>query len=189
MAVIKSSKIFISIRHPHATCIINAQRKDTATFTTTTHTHRLLHHRSPSTHQCQLLHMCVCVGAALRKGTLHEPLRTALHREVRGQADCSLGHHSATYTADVLGCSFCAPTLSGSVFVVETASRVCHLSGVVPCLVWVRCLYWSFFYFITLLYSSIPQNTCKQLVGGLRSGLMSLVGGRLYKHKRIWDLK
>lgn len=31
MAVIKSSKIFISIRHPHATCIINAQPKDTTT--------------------------------------------------------------------------------------------------------------------------------------------------------------
>lgn len=37
MAVIKSSKIFISIRHPHATCIINAQPKDTTT-TFTAHT-------------------------------------------------------------------------------------------------------------------------------------------------------
>lgn len=36
MAVIKRSKIFISIRHPHATCIINAQPKDTTTFTTHT---------------------------------------------------------------------------------------------------------------------------------------------------------
>lgn len=33
MALINSSKIFISIRRPHATCIINAQPKDTTTTT------------------------------------------------------------------------------------------------------------------------------------------------------------
>lgn len=122
MAVIKSSKIFISIRHPHATCIINAQRKDTATFTPHTH----FHHHIPSARRSQLLH--VCVGVDPRNGTVDEPLRAALHGEVRGQPDCILGHHSATYSADVSGCSLTAPTLSGSVFVGETASRVCRLS-------------------------------------------------------------
>lgn len=35
--------------------------------------------------------------------------------------------------------------------------------------------------------SSIPWNTCEQFVGVLRSSLMSLVGGRIYNHKTIWD--
>lgn len=66
MAVIKSSKIFISIRHPHATCIINAQRKDTATFTTTTHTHTHTSITISPLHTCsRLMHVYLCVRVCM----------------------------------------------------------------------------------------------------------------------------
>lgn len=66
MAVIKSSKIFISIRHPHATCIINAQRKDTATFSTSTRSY--FHHHIPSIGQLLFVYISVCVAEAQRNG-------------------------------------------------------------------------------------------------------------------------
>lgn len=59
---------------------------------------------------------CLCILECLRVG--EDPRNgTTLHREVRGQPDCILGRHSASYTPDVLGCSLAAPILSGSVFV------------------------------------------------------------------------
>lgn len=75
MAVIKSSKIFISIRHPHATCIINAQPKDTTTTTFTTRVRG-----SPGR---------VCADEQHSTG------------RSRGQPDCILGRHCAAYAADV----------------------------------------------------------------------------------------
>lgn len=103
MALIKSSKIFISIRRPHATCIINAQPKDTTTFTTHTFPSADLLHTQQPTNTC-----------ANGNGW------ATLHREVKGQPDCILGRHCAASTADVWCCSLTA--LPGSVSAGETPS-------------------------------------------------------------------
>lgn len=118
------------------------------------HTHS--HHHIPSTHHSQQMHVCVCGNG---NSTVDETLWATLHREVRGQPDCILGHHSATYTADVLCCSLTAPTLSGSVFVGETPSWVCSLSCIQPSLLWVCYL----FCFLLWLFPTLLINTLKYL--------------------------
>lgn len=55
MVLINSSKIFISIRRPHATCIINAQPKDT---TTTFPTYRVPSADLPRTHSGPPVRVC-----------------------------------------------------------------------------------------------------------------------------------
>lgn len=85
-----------------------------------------------------------------------------LSGEVRGQQAVILGRHSATYTADVLGCTLTVSTLSGSVFIGEIASRVCRLPDILLPLVGVLpspllCL-------LLLLCLSIPPNTWEQFV-------------------------
>lgn len=99
----------------------------------------------------------MCVGVDPRNGTVDEPLRATLHREVRRQPDCILGHHSATYTADVLGCSLTALTLSGNVFVGKQHLEFAvylplafSVVGVLPFLV-----------LVLLFNASLPVNTLK----------------------------
>lgn len=56
-------------------------------------------------------------------------------------------------------------------------------------LLWVCHLFCSLSYFSTPRCSSIAWNTCEQFVRRLRSSRMSLVGGRIYNHKTIRDLR
>lgn len=96
MAVIKSSKIFISIRHPHATCIINVYRKDAAT---SSHTHAYKRVRAhPSA--------ALPTHFTARRGSCGNGSGSVGRSEVN--TDCVAGRRWSAYSADVLCCS-CFP--------------------------------------------------------------------------------
>lgn len=191
MAVIKSSKIFISIRHPHATCIINAQRKDTATFflfltTTPTHTYTFPSAYSPSSLQPD----AACAEADPRNGAADEPLGAPLHREVRGVARLNSGTSFSHLHSRCVGLLSHRPNSLWECFCCWRNSilSLCRLLRAVPSSLCRGCaaarrLRRSCLYFSTPLGLSIPRNACEQFVSRLRRGLMSPVGGGIHKHR------
>lgn len=164
MAVIKRSKIFISIRHPHATCIINVQRKDAGTFTPATHIHTLFHHHIPSAHNSQLLHLCVCLcrggskkwnrGWATSSNTPQGGQRLA-----RLHSGTSFSHLHSRCVVLLFHClyslweCFCWENSIFSLPLIKH-SAFCGV-GVLPSLL-------LLLLFNSSVFMSIPQNTCER---------------------------
>lgn len=88
MVLINSSKIFISIRRPHATCIINAQ---------------------PEGHNNNFYHIHISIGGSPAHAQRPTGTRVCKWKwmrrhstgEVKGQPKCILGRRRAAYAADV----------------------------------------------------------------------------------------
>ena len=155
MAVIKSSKIFISIRHPHATCIINAQRKDTGTFTTTAHMYTRFHHHIPSAHCSQLPGVYVWIQE-IKLWTSH------FEQHSRGRAEGSqTAFWDIIQTPTQQMCWFAPslPWLSLGVFLLEKQHREFASSPRLS-LLWGCCVHHSV-YFSALLLRLV--NTLKYL--------------------------